>query len=285
MRRLAFAVRLRHPVMGVTERTGVLVEGACGWGECSPLPSWSAAEREAAERAAVEAADLPFPPPVRHRVAVNAMIPRLAPDEAARVALESGCATIKVKVGDALSVDRVAAVRAACGSHVRIRLDANGAWDVETAVLMLRVLRAHDIELIEDPVASLEDLAAVRRRTSVTVAAESSIRTVDDAHRLRSLDAADVIVIKPQRVGGVRAALDAAEAGRVPAIASSALETSVGLAAVVALAAALPASPFAHGCGTALLLVSDVVVDPLVPVRGWLSPRRPRIDLASLTPA
>jgi O-succinylbenzoate synthase len=212
------------------------------------------------------------------------MVPRLDPDVAATLALNSGCGTIKVKVGDADSLGRVAAVRAACGPGVRIRLDANGAWDVDTALRMLAILSVYDVELIEDPVASLEELATLRGRVPMPVAAEGSIRTTADARRLHDLEAADVIVLKPQRIGGVREALRAAEAAGVPAVASSALETSVGLAAVVALAASLPDSPFAHGAGTALLLASDVVSDPLVPVDGWLAPRRPHVDADVLTP-
>jgi len=285
MRRLAFTVDLIHPVMGVTRRSGYLIEGPAGWGECSPLASWSGDEREAAERSALEAAVLPFPEPLRDRVAVNAMIPRLAPDVAAQLAVASGCGTIKVKVGDESSVDRVAAVRAACGPRVLIRLDANGAWDVDEALRMLGRLRAYDIELIEDPVATLEELASLRGRAGMPVAAESCVRTTADAQRLRQLEAADAIVLKPQRIGGVREALRAAEAAAVPAIASSALETSVGLAAVVALAAALPDAPFAHGAGTALLLASDVVVEPLVPVDGWLAPSRPDVTADALTTA
>ena len=206
------------------------------------------------------------------------MIPRVAPDVAAELALTSGCGTIKIKVGDGESVDRVAAVRSACGPAVRIRLDGNGAWDVETALRMLARLAVYDIELAEDPVASLEELATLRGRAGMPVAAESCIRTTDDARRLNQLEAADAIVLKPQRIGGVREALRAADAGGVPAIASSALETSVGLAAVVALGASLPDAPFAHGAGTALLLASDVVPDPLIPADGWLIPRRPSVD-------
>ena len=284
MRRLPFSIALRHPVMGVTMRSGLLIEGPAGWGEFSPLPSWGYADRAAAERSALEAATLPFPAAARDRVAINAMVPRLAPDAAAALALDSGCATIKVKVGDDQSIDRVAAVRSACGPGVRIRLDANGAWDVETAIRTLAQLAAYDIELVEDPVASLEDLAALRGRAGMPVAAESCIRTTADAQRLRQLEAADVIVLKPQRIGGVREALRAAEASGVPTVASSALETSVGLAAVVALAASLQDAPFAHGAGTALLLASDVVTDPLVPIDGWLMPRRPSVDLRLLQP-
>lgn len=280
MRRIPFRVRLRVPVLEVTERSGWLLEGAAGWGECSPLPSWSVAERAAAERAAEEAASLPFPEAQVDRVVVNAMVPRLAPDVAARLAVESGCSTIKVKVGDAAGADRVAAVRTACGAAVRIRVDANGAWDLDTALGELRRLAAYDIELAEDPVRGLEDLTMLRRRSPCPVAAEASIRTVADAARLRELAAADAIVLKPQRLGGVRAALAAAEEAGVAALASSALETSVGLAAVLALAAALGAGPFAHGCGTALLLEADVTSEPLLPEDGRLTPRRTQPDAA-----
>jgi O-succinylbenzoate synthase len=274
--RIPFHVALRVPVLGIVDRHGWLVDGAAGWGECSPLPSWSDSERAAAEHAAREAAEQDFPSAKTERVAVNAMVPRVAPDEAARLAVESRCITIKVKVGDAAGVDRVAAVRAACGPRVRIRIDANGSWDLDTADRELRRFKRFDIELVEDPVAGLEDLAMLRRRSPFPVAAETAIRAIGDALRLRELDAADVVVLKPQRLGGVRAALAAAEAAGVPAIASSALETSVGLAAVVALAAALPSVPFAHGAGTALLLATDVTDEPLLPEDGWLTPRRPR---------
>jgi o-succinylbenzoate synthase len=285
VKRLPFSIALRHPVLGVTMRSGYLIKGPAGWGEYSPLPSWNKAEQKAAARSALEAAISPFPDAVRDRVAVNAMVPRLAPDAAAALALSSGCATIKVKVGDEQSLDRVAAVRSACGPGVRIRLDANGGWDVVTALFQLARLAAYDIELVEDPVASLEELATLRGLARMPIAAESCIRTTADARRLRQLEAADVIVLKPQRIGGVREALRAAEESGVPAIASSALETSVGLAAVVALAASLPDSPFAHGAGTALLLATDVVADPLIPIDGWLTPRRPAVDLHLLVRA
>jgi O-succinylbenzoate synthase len=285
-RRIPFTVRLVVPVGDVVERTGWLVEGPAGWGECSPLPAWSAAERLAAERSAMEAAWEEFPAPVRPRVEVNALIPRVPPSEASRLASASGCRVVKVKVGDRDGEARVRAVREALGPAGRVRLDANGAWDLETARRSLARLSAFDPELVEDPVADVEDLAVLRRISPIPVAAEASIRTIEDAVRLRRLEAADLVVIKPQRIGGVRAALAAAEAAGVPAIPSSALETSVGLAAVLAVAAALPELPFAAGVGTALLLDSDVVDDPLRPVNGWLEPRRPsvRADLVGAGP-
>lgn len=278
LRRVPFRVRLRVEVQGETLRTGEFLQGPAGWGEYSPLPSWDTAQRVLAMRAAVEAATMPFPDPLRARVETNAMIPRIRPAEAAALALASGCRTIKVKVGDADGLDRVAAVRDAIGERGRIRLDANGAWDVDDAVRELIRFERYGIELCEDPCATREDLAEVRRRAHIPIAAEACVRTIEDARGLS--DVADAFVVKPQRIGGFTAALAAAEEAGIATIASSALETSVGLAMVAAVAAALPEAPFAHGVGTALLLRDDPVDHPLSPVGGKVTPRRvePSLD-------
>jgi O-succinylbenzoate synthase len=210
---------------------------------------------------------------------VNGLVPAVAPDEAA--ALAEGLADVKVKVGEVdpdVDVDRVAAVRDAIGPHGRLRVDANGAWDVDTAVTTIARLARFDLELVEQPVASLEDLATVRRRAAVPVAADESVRDVDDARRLAALGAADALVVKVQPLGGFAATLDVVAAAGVPAIVSSMYESSVGLAAGLALAAALDELPFACGLGTAGMFAADVVADPLVPLDGWLVVRRPVPD-------
>lgn len=273
-RRLRFAVPLRQPVLGVTVRTGWLLEGDAGWAEWSPLPSWSTGEAATAYRGALEWARQELPSPLLERVAVNAMIPRVAPGLAARMAASSGCSTVKVKVGDPEGEARVRAVREAVGPAIRIRVDANGSWSVEEAESALARLSVHSIELAEDPVRTLEEMALLRRRAAVPLAAEMPVRTPDDARELHRLDAADLLVVKPQRIGGVAASLRAAELAGVPVIVSSALETSVGLATCLAVAAALPDPGYAHGIGTALLLTEDVTSEPLLPIGGWLAPRR-----------
>jgi O-succinylbenzoate synthase len=279
LHRIPFSVALRHPVLGVTSRSGFLIEGEAGWAEWSPLPSWSREEGETARRGALETAGNAFPPVIQASVEINTMIPRVAPDIAARMAVAAGCHTIKVKVGDPEGEARVRAVREAVGPAAHIRLDANGSWDLEQAIRSLEVLARYDIELVEDPVPTLADLALLRRRTSIPLAAETSIRTMEDVIEMRRFDAADVLVIKPQRIGGIVAALHAAELAAIPVVVSSALETSVGLAACLAVAAALPASPYAHGIGTATLLAEDVASDPLLPIQGRLVPRRVEPDL------
>src|ERR1035441_5808880 len=203
-RRLPFTVELRQPVLGVTTRVGWLIEGDAGWAEWSPLPSWSRQEVVTAYRGALEAAEHPFPTPLRDRVEVNAMVPRVPADIAARMAVASACGTVNVKVGDRGGEARAEA----------LRLDANGAGSGEEAQRALARLAHLGIELVEDPVPTLAEMAILRRRSPVPIAAEMPIRTVDDVHELYRLQAADVLVIKPQRLGGIRASLRAAQLAR-----------------------------------------------------------------------
>lgn len=295
MRTLEFETPLVVPVSGVTKRRAVLVEGPIGWGEYSPLASWGPRELGNARRAAIEAAcgipdvgdakrlaasrslgaEPPRPAPSAG-VEVNVMVPELplrgAVDLATRLVSATGSRVVKVKVGDRLGMDRIRAVRDALPDVV-LRADAGGLWDQETASQSLKRLASLGVELAEDPVTDLEELAQLRRKSPVPVAAEKSVTSLEDAQLLRRLDAADAVVLKPQRLGGVARALEVAEAAGVAAIASSALETSVGLVAVLALACLLPPSPFAHGVGTAALLAEDVTTSPLVPRGGKLEYR------------
>ncbi len=277
-------VPLRVPTGGLEAVTAVLVEGPSGWGECTTPPPGYPVDPGAARRAAEEAAAGVWPPALRTRVRVNALIPALPADAAAALAADAaadGFCCVKVKVGagqPAVDVDRVAAVRDAIGPGVALRVDANGAWDLETAIGVLAALSPYDLELVEQPVASLEDLGRTRRRVGVPVAADECVRDIDDARHLARIDAADAVVVKVQALGGVAAAMAVAAAAGVPAIVSCLYETSVGIAAGLALAAALPALPWACGLGTAALLAGDVVADPLVPVGGQLVVRRPIPD-------
>ena len=165
----------------------------------------------------------------------------------------------------------------ALGPDGLIRIDANAGWSVEQAVALIPWLdrAAGGLEYVEQPVASVEDLAIVRRRVDVPIAADESIRRAEDPYRVRDLEAADIAVLKVQPLGGVRACLRIAEDIGLPVVVSSALETSVGIAAGVALAAALPELPHACGLATVQLLAGDVVEDPLLPVDGLLPVRRP----------
>jgi O-succinylbenzoate synthase len=161
-----------------------------------------------------------------------------------------------------------------------VRIDVNGGWDVDTAVSSIAVLdrAAGGLEYVEQPCATVEELALLRRRVDVPIAADESIRRAEDPYRVRDLEAADVAVLKVQPLGGVRACLRIAAEIGLPVVVSSALETSVGIAAGVALAAALPELPYACGLATVQLLERDVVAEPLLPVGGELPVRVPVVE-------
>lgn len=275
---LVFDVPMRVRFRGQTHRAGVLIHGTAGWGEFSPFPDYDDATCTRWLAAAREAADEGWPTPVRDVVPVNAIVPAVDPESAHALVTASGCRTAKVKVaepGESLGDDiaRVEAVRDALGRDGHVRVDANGAWSVDEAVDALKRLDAFDLEYAEQPVRTLEEMAALRKRVDVRIAADESVRTAEDPMRIAGLDAADVVVLKVQPLGGVRRCLDVAAACHLPVVVSSAVETSVGLAAGVALAAALPDLPFACGLGTGQLLAADVTSDPLLPVDGMLPVR------------
>jgi O-succinylbenzoate synthase len=272
-----YSIPMTTRFRGITVREGALVEGEAGWGEWSPFVEYPPEEAEAWLRCAEEAAADDWPVAVRDAVPVNATVPVVPPEAAHALVLASGCATAKVKVADPGSVladdlARVEAVRDALGPSGHLRVDANGAWSVDQAVAAIAELdrAAGGLEYVEQPCASVEDLALVRRRVSVPIAADESIRRAADPYRVRDLGAADIAVLKVQPLGGVRACLRIAEDIGLPVAVSSALETSLGLAAGIALAAALPRLDHACGLATLSLLTADVAAPQLVPVDGML---------------
>ncbi len=280
-----WSIPMRTRFRGITVREGVLLEGAAGWGEWSPFLEYPPEVAEPWLRCAEEAAAGDWPLPVRDRVAVNVTVPAVDPETAHRITRDGGCRTAKVKVaepGQALADDeaRLEAVRDALGPGGAIRVDANGGWDVDGAVAAIARLdrAAGGLEYVEQPTATVEELAAVRRRVDVPIAADESIRHAADPYRVRDLAAADIAVLKVQPLGGVRACLRIAEDIGLPVVVSSALETSVGIAAGVALAAALPELPYACGLATVQLLTDDLAVAPLLPVDGALPVTSPRLD-------
>ncbi|WP_205126421.1 o-succinylbenzoate synthase [Nocardioides nitrophenolicus] len=286
------SIPMRTRFRGITVREAALVRGPAGWGEWSPFLEYPPEVAEPWLRCAEEAAAGAWPEPVRDRVPVNVTVPAVGPERAHEIVLAGGCRTAKVKVaepGQSLAEEeaRLEAVRAALdalGPGGRIRVDANGGWSVDEAVAAIARLdrAAGGLEYAEQPVASVEDLALVRRRVSVPVAADESIRRAEDPYRVRELDAADIAVLKVQPLGGVRACLEIAERIGLPVVVSSALETSVGIAAGVALAAALPELPYACGLATVQLLTDDVAATPLLPVDGALPVVRPAVEEARL---
>lgn len=284
-----WSIPMRTRFRGITVREGALVEGPAGWGEWSPFLEYPPEVAAPWLRCAEEDAAGDWPTPLRDRVPVNVTVPAVGPEDAHRITLAGGCRTAKVKVaepGQTLADDeaRLEAVREALGPDGLVRVDANGGWDVDTAVAAIRALdrAAGGLEYAEQPCASVEELALVRRRVDVPIAADESIRRAADPYRVRDLGAADIAVLKVQPLGGVRACLRIAEDIGLPVVVSSALESSIGIATGVALAAALPELPHACGLATVQLLTDDLVVAPLLPVDGSLPVTRPEVDPAAL---
>jgi O-succinylbenzoate synthase len=291
LRWTAYSIPTRTRFRGLSTREGMVALGPQGWAEWSPFWDYDPAESASWLAAALEAAADPWPAPVRAVIPVNCTVPALAPDMAHEVVRRSGgCRTAKVKVAEpghsiADDITRVEAVADALGPGGRVRVDANGGWSVGAAVSAIGELdrAAGGLEFVEQPCATVEELADVRRRVDVPVAADESIRRGDDPMRVRRLEAADVAVLKVQPLGGVRACLRVAELIGLPVVVSSALESSVGLAAGLALAAALPELPYACGLNTLPLLDGDLSGDPPKVVNGALAVRRPSVDAQLLS--
>lgn len=280
-----FPVRLpmRYRFRRVDHREAVLIRGPAGWGEFSPFPDYPPAVAARWLAAALESACAELPVPPRRRVPVNVTVPAVPPETAAVLVAESGCRTAKVKVAEPGQDERddlarVEAVRATLGAQGQIRVDVNAAWDVETAVRRIGKLADYDLEYVEQPVATISEMREVRSSVEVPIAADELVRTMPDPLEVADAGAADIVVLKVQPLGGVIRTLDLARRSGLPVVISSALETSVGLAAGVLAAAALPELRYACGLGTAALLAEDVVVRPLLPVRGYVEVLRPEPD-------
>jgi O-succinylbenzoate synthase len=272
---------------GITVREAAVFEGPDGWTEFSPFVEYDDAEASAWLAAAYDFGWGPAPAVLRRAIPVNATVPAVPAAEVPSVlARFPGARTAKVKVADpgqtlADDVARVAAVREALGPEGRIRVDANALWNVDEAEHAIRALEPYDLEYVEQPVPSVDELAEVRRRVSrlgILIAADESVRKAADPLAVARAGAADVLIIKAQPLGGVRAALDIVAAAGLPCVVSSAIDTSIGLAMGASLAAALPSLEFDCGLGTAALFASDVTDAPLLPVGG-------EIPVARVTPS
>ncbi|WP_240038255.1 o-succinylbenzoate synthase [Actinomyces procaprae] len=315
-RAVVWDVAMRTPFRGLTRRDGVLLHGPAGWGELAPFWDYDANTcapwlASALEQATVGGTDLP-----RHRetVPVNITVPAVGPEQARSLIAAAGASTatgparsasrrsdavpvtVKIKVTgarvsdrEALAADmeRIEAVRDAIGPRGRIRIDVNGAWDLETARKLLPLLdtAAQGLEYVEQPCGSTQALADLRRLVNIPVAADESIRLSNDPLAVTRLGAADVAVIKVAPLGGVRRCLALVERLGLPAVVSSAIDTSVGIGAGVTLAAALPELEHACGLGTVRLLARDVAAPSAVPADDALPVRPVHVSRALLRTA
>jgi len=277
------SIPLRQRFRGIETREVMLFEGPHGWTEFSPFVEYDDREAAAWLAAAIDFGWSSAPPLLRDAVTVNATLPAVSADRVDDVLDRfAGCRTVKVKVAEtgqtlADDVARVAAARAYLGAEGRIRIDANGGWNVDEAEHAIHALAEYDLEYVEQPCASVDELWQIRQRVKymgLPIAADESVRKAADPLLVARQEAADVLVIKAQPLGGIHAALGIAGQTGLPLVVSSALETSVGISMGLHLAAALPELPYDCGLATVSLLSLDVAVEPLVPVDGRIGVRR-----------
>ncbi len=276
-------IPMRHRFRRIDHREAVLIRGPSGWGEFSPFPDYPPRVTTRWLASALEAACTILPSPGRETIPVNVTVPAVGPTVAAGLVRESGATTAKVKVGEIgrppeEDEARLAAVRDVLGPTGKIRIDVNAAWDLETATERLATLSRFDLEYVEQPVATLEEMVELKRRTDVPLAADELVRLRPDPVEVAEMGAADVLVVKVQPLGGVARTLDIATRAGIPVVVSSALETSVGIYSGLLLASLRPELPYACGLATVALIEGDPTRSPLVSMNGSLEVRRPEPD-------
>lgn len=277
---------MRVRFRGITTREVALIEGPAGWGEFGAFVEYEPPEAAHWLASGIAAAYRPLPAVVRSRIPINATVPAVAAGDVPGVlARFPGARTAKVKVAEpgqtlADDVARVEAVRAA---GLTVRVDANGGWSVDDAVAAARALSAGGpLEYLEQPCRTVAELAEVRRRVDVPVAADESIRKAEDPLHVVRSGAADVAVLKVAPLGGVQAMLAIAAQIDIPVVVSSALDTAVGIGGGLVAAGCLPTLEHACGLGTGSLFVEDVS-SPLSAVDGYLPAETVRPDPARVS--
>ncbi|MDE2409706.1 MAG: o-succinylbenzoate synthase, partial [Actinomycetales bacterium] len=278
------ALPMRVGFRGVNVRETLLFEGPEGWAEWAPFVEYTDAEAAVWLAAALDYAGTPTPPLMRERIGINATLPAVAPDAVADALAPFGTfRTVKIKVAEAgqKMADDLARIRKVreLFPAARIRLDANGGF-TEAAAMQLGYRLAHDgieLDYFEQPVRELDELAKLKASLNpkgILVAADESVRKAEDPLEVARVGAADLLVIKAAPLGGITRALSVIAQAGLPAVVSSALETSVGIGMGLHLAGSIPNLEYDCGLGTVALFAEDVCDEPLMPVDGYLSVRR-----------
>jgi o-succinylbenzoate synthase len=282
------SIPLAVPFRGITQREALIFQGerAAEW---SPFIEYSDQEAASWLKAALSWANDPLPTPKRDRVGINATLPAVLPSEVQGVlARFGGFETVKIKIaqrGQDMAAD-VARVNEVSRLYpkVKIRLDANGGYTVTEILRLLEQLDVN-LEYLEQPVATIAEMAELRQQlagSGIRICADELVRKGGDPAAIEEAGAADILMLKAQPLGGIQAALEIARASKLEVVVSSALETSLGIAQGVYLAAALENLNYDCGLGTLNLLEGDVVIEPLSPQDGFLTPTVPQLDQALL---
>jgi len=270
---------------GVTVREVALIQGEYGWGEFSPFLEYDDAESAPWLACALEAATTPKPQLFRTHVAVNGTIPALNdPADLERIVNSfPEVNTFKVKVGTDASEDlyRLDVVRT-LRPNAAIRIDVNGLWSVDEAEMFIN--SAGDIEYVEQPCATIEELRELKKRVDVKIVGDEVIRKAKDPFAIDLTDAVDYLMLKVQPLGGIQRAHKIAEHHGLPVVVSSALESAVGINYGLILAASFETMNFDCGLGTGSLLAADVAHLSIVDGKIEISEFEPQLDGLDVAP-
>jgi len=269
------SIPVKNTFRGIKSREIALFEGPAGWSEFSPFLEYDNKQSATWMKAALEAATKPAPTPLRNEVMVNATLPNIKPGEVEKVLSNfDGCTTIKIKIND-FTIDRELLIESL--KHVpnaRFRLDINGGWTLDEAIVNLKNYEgefAGLIDYVEQPCIDIADLKVLKNETGIKIAVDESIRKFLGSDLTILKDVADIAVIKWAPSGGINAALDLIKQISLPVVVSSALDSSVGISHGLALACAIPNLYGACGLATVALLEGDVTSDSLLASKGVIA--------------
>jgi O-succinylbenzoate synthase len=284
------ALPTRTNFRGINLREVALMQGPQGWGEFSPFLEYDDKECRPWLASAIEAATVVRPKAYRDSIAVNGTIPELNDKKEIADLMRSyqGVKTFKVKVGRNLNEDVVRVARVFSNApKAAIRVDVNGLWSVDEALTHLYAYYEEigPLEYVEQPCATVEELRELKNKIKIPlrIAADELVRKAADPFAVDLTDAADLVMLKVQPLGGIKRSLDIAAHHGLPVVVSSALESAIGIEYGLDLAASI--SDLTHDCGlaTGSLLASDVAAHEIVDGKialGQISPQLEGLDVA-----
>ena len=266
------SIPMRTAFRGVNHREALIFKGE-RFAEWSPFLEYEDHEAATWLKAAISWANDPLPELHRDQIKINATLPAVDPEDVADVLKRFGnFSTVKIKVagpGESLTQDmaRIRKVRELY-PNLKLRLDANGAYSISDALQLVDELSGFQIEYLEQPVKSVAEMAELRKQlvgSGIKIAADESIRKSSDPHEVMRLEAADIVMLKAQPLGGVAASLEIANQLGIDVVVSSALETSLGISQGLYLAGALKTLDYDCGLGTLNLFEGDIAKESLIP--------------------
>jgi len=279
------SIPVKNTFRGIKSREIALFEGPAGWSEFSPFLEYDNKQSATWMKAALEAATKPTPSPLRNEVIVNATLPNIKPSEVEKVLSNfDGCTTIKIKVNDFMIDKELLIQSLKLVPNAKFRLDVNGGWTLEEAIVNLKNYEgefAGLIDYVEQPCIDIADLKVLKNETGIKIAVDESIRKFLGSDLTKLKDVADIAVIKWAPSGGINSALELIKQISLPVVVSSALDSSVGISHGLALACAIPNLYGACGLATVALLEGDVTSDSLLASKGVIANRKVTPDRIS----